>query len=76
MEQSCDWLYRAVSEMRISDLTAAQLWGVPCPACGVATGSRCVLHAGGLRSGPHAERKPSAAEAIETKRIPRGPVRR
>ena len=62
--------------MKKKDLTAKQLSSVPCPTCGVAPGERCVLHSGALRSEPHVDRKLSAAEAIETKRIPRGPGRR
>jgi len=62
--------------MRVSDLTAKQLTSVPCPTCGVAVGERCVLHSGGLRSEPHVDRKLSAAEAIESRRLPRGPARR
>ena len=62
-------------QMRISDLTAKQLFSVPCPTCGVAPGERCLLHSGAPRSGPHVDRKLSAAEAMEKKRIPRGPGR-
>ncbi len=63
-------------QMRMSDLTAKQLFSVPCPTCGVAPGERCLLHSGAPRSGPHVDRKLSAAEAIETKRIPRDSGRR
>ena len=59
--------------MRMSDLTAEQLFSVPCPTCGAAPGERCLLHSGAPRSEPHVDRKLCAAEAIETKRIPRGP---
>jgi len=52
-----------------------QLLAVPCPTCGVRPGERCLLHSGALRSEPHVDRKLSAAEAIEGKKIPRGPVR-
>ncbi len=62
-------------QMRMSDLTSKQLLSVPCPTCGVRSGERCLLHSGALRSEPHVDRKLSAAEAIEVKRIPRGPVR-
>ncbi len=54
------------------DLTLKQLSSVSCPTCGVAPGRRCLLHSGGLRSEPHVDRKLAAAEAIETRRIPRG----
>jgi len=60
-------------QMRMSDLTAKEFFSVPCPTCGVAPGERCLLHSGAPRSGPHLDRKLSAAEAIETKRIPRRP---
>ncbi len=63
-------------QMRKSDLTAKQLFSVRCPTCGVAPGERCLLHSGAPRSEPHVDRKFSAAEAIETKRIPRDPGRR
>jgi hypothetical protein len=67
-------LYRI--QMRMSDLTEEQLFSVPCPTCGVAPGEPCLLHSGAPRSGPHVDRKLSAAEAIEAKRIPRDPRRR
>jgi hypothetical protein len=55
--------------MKMKDLTPEQLSSVPCPTCGVAAGERCVLHSGSLRSEPHLDRKLSAAEAMEKKRI-------
>jgi len=61
--------------MRMSDLTAKQLFAVPCPTCGVAPGERCLLHSGAPRTEPHVDRKLSAAGAVETKRIPRDPRR-
>ena len=63
-------------QMRMSDMTAKQLFSVSCPTCGVAPGERCLLHSGAPRTEPHLDRKLSAAEAIVTKRIPRGPGRR
>ena len=54
--------------MKVGDLTKKQLSAVPCPTCGVPVGSRCLLHAGGLRIEPHTDRKLIAAEAIEQKR--------
>jgi len=57
--------------MRMTDLTTKQLSSVSCPTCGVAPGERCLLHSGAPRTEPHLDRKLSAAEAIETKRIPR-----
>ncbi len=55
--------------MKMSELTPEQLSSVPCPTCGVAAGERCLLHSGSPRTEPHVERKLSAAEAIETKRV-------
>jgi len=46
-------------------LTPEQLSSVSSPTCGVGVGERCVLHSGGLRSEPHADRKLAAAEAIK-----------
>src|SRR6266404_3814306 len=54
--------------MKMSDLTPEQLSSVPCPTCGVGPGEPCLLHSGTPRTGPHVERKLSAAEAIEKKR--------
>jgi hypothetical protein len=62
--------------MRKSDLTVKQLLAVHCPTCGAAPGERCSLHSGALRSEAHVDRKFSAAEAIETKKIARNPARR
>jgi len=58
--------------MKKKELTAKQSLSVACSTCGVAPGERCLLHSGAPRSGPHVDRKLSAAEAIEAKRIPRG----
>jgi hypothetical protein len=55
--------------MRMKDLTSRQLFSVPCPRCGAATGRKCELHSGGLRFEPHLDRKLSAIEAVETKRM-------
>jgi hypothetical protein len=54
--------------MKMKDLTPKLVLSVPCPTCGVDSGQRCLLHAGGLRSEPHVDRKLAAIEAIETKR--------
>jgi hypothetical protein len=53
--------------MKRKELTSEQISVVPCPTCGAAAGECCVLHSGGPRSGPHVDRKFSAAEAIERK---------
>ena len=57
--------------MRMRDLTSNQLSSVPCPACGVSAGQRCLRFSGALRSEPHVDRKLAAAEAIEAKRYRR-----
>jgi len=55
--------------MKKKELTSKQISVVPCPTCGAAAGEACVLHSGGPRSGPHVDRKFSAAEAIEKRAI-------
>ena len=54
--------------MRMKELTSRQLFSVPCPRCGAATGHLCELHSGRLRLEPRLDRKLAAAEAVETKR--------
>jgi hypothetical protein len=54
-------------EMKKKDLTPKQMSSVPCPTCGVAAGMPCELYSGGLRSGPHVDRKLAAADAVEAK---------
>jgi hypothetical protein len=54
--------------MRMTDLSPKQVVCVACPTCGVAAGTRCLLHSGGLRSEPHMNRKLAAIEDIEQKR--------
>jgi len=56
-------------QMRMNDLTSRQLFSVPCPRCGAATGHICEVHSGGLRFEPHLDRKLSAIEAVERKRM-------
>ncbi len=53
--------------MRSSELTKKQLSSIPCPACGVPVGHRCLVQAGGLRVEPHMSRKLAVVEAIERK---------
>ena len=55
--------------MKVSDLTRKQLSSVRCPTCGAAVGERCVLNAGGPRFEPHPDRKLSAAETVEKRRL-------
>jgi hypothetical protein len=42
---------------------------VPCPTCGVASGECCLLYSGGLRAGPHTDRKFAAAEAVKRRKF-------
>ena len=70
--QTSKYLLLYPARMKIKELTRRQLSSVSCPTCGVAAGESCVLHSGGPRSEPHVDRKLSAAEAVKTKRIPRG----
>jgi hypothetical protein len=72
-EQFRDWVLPHSVRMKMKELTPKQVSSVPCPTCGVTVGKRCVLLSGAPRSKPHVDRKLSAAAAIETKRIPRGP---
>ena len=75
-EQFRDWVLPHSVRMKMKERNPKQVSSVPCPTCGVAAGKRCVLHSGAPRTEPHVDRKLSAAEAIETKRIPRGSGRR
>ena len=61
--------------MRIRGMTRTQFLAVPCPICGVGVGERCLLYSGSLRREQHVNRKLSAWEEIETKKIAR-PARR
>ena len=60
--------------MKIRQLTHKQLSSVRCPTCGVATGKRCILAAGGLRTEPHGARKSLAAETMGKKRKKESPA--
>ena len=55
--------------MRMEELTPKELSSVRCPTCGVAAGQRCHLHSGSPRVEPHLDRKLSAIEALEQKKI-------
>ncbi len=55
--------------MRMNDMTPELFLSVLCPTCKVASGNRCLSYSGGLRTEPHIDRKLSAIEAVETKRI-------
>jgi len=70
--QFSDMLLSHAVLMRMKDLAPEMLLAVPCPTCGAASGKRCVLHSGSQRSEPHVDRKLSAAEAVEMKRLNRG----
>jgi hypothetical protein len=69
--QICGGIGRRLRQMRMNELTAKQFSSVPCPTCGVAAGMRCLLYSGTPRTEAHIDRKLSAAEAIETKQLPR-----
>jgi Diguanylate cyclase, GGDEF domain len=56
-------------QMRRPKLTSKQLFSVDCPACGAAAGDRCRLHSGFQHSEPHLDRKLSAIEILENKKI-------
>jgi hypothetical protein len=60
--------YGSISGMKIGDLTKKQWNSVPCPTCGVPTGRRCLLFAGGPRLEPHTDRKLIAAEAVGSRK--------
>ena len=66
--QLSDIFYRTLSPMKKKDLTLKLVLTVPCPTCGVAPGQRCVLYSGAQRTGPHVNRKLSAAGAIEVEK--------
>jgi hypothetical protein len=61
--------WRTLVLVRMNEMTPKQSSSVPCPTCGVAAGERCLLYSGALRQESHVDRKLSAAEAIETKKI-------
>jgi hypothetical protein len=55
--------------MRMGELTSRELSSVRCPTCGVAAGERCRLHSGSPCFEPHLDRKLSAIESLEQKRV-------
>jgi hypothetical protein len=69
MEQIYGRMLAQHIRMRMKDLTSKQLFSVPCPRCGAATGHICELHSGGFRFEPHLDRKLSAVETVERKRM-------
>jgi hypothetical protein len=61
--------------MKTSDVTT-KLWSsVPCPDCGVPASAACVLCSGGPRFDAHVNRKRSALEALERKKLARAELR-
>jgi hypothetical protein len=56
-------------KMRMQDLTPKQLFSVDCSTCGAGAGERCRLHSGSPRSEPHVDRRLSAIEILENKKI-------
>jgi hypothetical protein len=69
MEQIYGRMLAQHIRMRMKELTSRQLFSVPCPRCGATTGHLCELHSGGLRFEPHLDRKLSAVETVERKRM-------
>lgn len=57
------------TRMRMAELTAKEVSSVRCPTCGVAAGERCHLHSGSPSFEPHLDRKLSAIETLEQKKI-------
>jgi hypothetical protein len=55
----------------MKNLTPALLLSVSCPICEAAVGERCVFRSGVPRPEPHLDRKLTAADAVEAKRIQR-----
>jgi hypothetical protein len=55
--------------MRMLELTRSELCSVRCPICGVAAGKLCHLASGSTSIEPHLDRKLSAIEALEQKKI-------
>jgi hypothetical protein len=53
--------------VKTKELTLKQILSVPCPTCGAETEKACELHTGAPRTGPHRDRRLSAAEVVETK---------
>jgi len=64
-------LVHSYPSVRVRELTREQLACVQCPTCGVPAGKRCERYSGALRKEPHVDRKLSAVEAIERKRVAR-----
>ena len=60
--------------MKTKELSVKQINSVRCSTCGAATGELCELHSGAPRFEPHRDRKLSAADALEAKRIKRKPA--
>jgi len=53
--------------MKTKELTPKQILSVRCRTCGAAPGEVCELNTGAPRTGPHWDRKLSAADAVEMK---------
>jgi hypothetical protein len=69
MAQFRCWVRAYCIWMKIKELTPKQLISVPCPTCGVPARRRCVLLSGAPRFSPHVDRRLSAAEAVERKKL-------
>jgi hypothetical protein len=55
--------------MRMPELTLSEMFSVRCPTCRAAAGKPCQLASGYTSIEPHLDRKLSAIEALEQKRI-------
>jgi hypothetical protein len=57
--------------MRMKDVGPKLFLSVRCPTCKVASGKRCLLLSGGLRTESHIDRKLAAMDVVEVTRIRR-----
>jgi hypothetical protein len=55
--------------MEKKQLKPKQVSSVLCPLCGAAVGKPCRIYSGQKRNEPHVERKLSAIQAVEKKRM-------
>src|SRR5260221_12546452 len=69
--------YCILSRMK-RQLTAKQIFSVPCPTCGVSPGTPCERYSGAPRRQPHVDRRFVATEALvqETETVHAGPSRK
>src|SRR5258707_15332441 len=69
--------YCILSRMK-RQLTAKQIFSVPCPTCSVSPGTPCERYSGAPRRQPHVDRRFVASEALvqQTETIHAGPSRK